>query len=246
MASSGKVSVILPVYNNCEDVINAIKSIEAQTYKNWELIIVDDCSTDGTYDLVNEYITNNSQFEFKLITNKKNSGCYVAMNEGLLIASGEYIARIDSDDTYYENKLQVQVGILKNNKKLVATTCYHKRGKSIYRGGEVCLLYQKNIIDTIGYYDSVRFSADSEFLRRMRQVFGSRLHKHPHVLYFAKQRKNSLTSSPITGNFNVRSDYVNKFIKWHNDNKKQKNKLFIQYPLPVEQRPFPVNPVMLS
>ena len=78
-----KVSVLLAVYNNKDDVLNAIQSIINQTHTDWELIIIDDCSMDGTNKIICDYISD-KKLDIKLIRNDKNCGVYVSLNNGLL------------------------------------------------------------------------------------------------------------------------------------------------------------------
>src|SRR3989304_7870536 len=113
-----KVSILLPVYNNKQDILKAIKSVELQTYKDWELIIIDDYSTDNTYETLKEYVEK-SDFKNQIILkrNEKNIGCYSSLNEGLLLSKGEFITRLDSDDIYKRRKLEKQVNFLKNDSK---------------------------------------------------------------------------------------------------------------------------------
>lgn len=248
-----KVSIILPVYNNQNDVINAINSIIKQTFQNWELIIVDDCSTDNTIKIVNDYIKKynrqnrrQNRKKIRLIRNKSNMGCYCSMNEGLNIAKGEYITRIDSDDEFDKNKLENQVNILDKYPNIIAVKTFMKRG-NMKRWGEITLMYRKRIIDEIGYYDSVRFGADSEFISRLIKKYGiESIYKLKKILYFAKERENSLTRSETTGvkEFSthggiVRKCYLRMYKRWQNNTKN----LFMHYPL--VNRPFPVNKLMM-
>ena len=236
-----RISTILPLYNNKNDILDAIKSVEAQTYTDWELIIVDDCSNDGSYELVKQYIVNKPKIT--LIRTKQNSGCYICMNSGLIVAKGEYINRIDSDDTFDKRKLELQLNILDNNIKVVGVESFYTRGNKINENGIVTLMYRKTIIDKIGYYDSVRFCADSEFKNRIYKKYGkSSIYKIKQPLYFAKIRENSLTRSNGTGQFGtgnvIRKDYIKKFQIWHSH-----NNLYMDYPL--TKRPFSVNSIML-
>ncbi len=91
--------------NNCRDFIaEAIDSILAQTVKTWELLIVDDCSTDGTADMVKPYLQQYSQIHyFKL---SENGGPAVARNKGIDLATGKYVAFMDSDDLWHPVKLE--------------------------------------------------------------------------------------------------------------------------------------------
>lgn len=98
------VSVILPVYNRERYVKDAIESVLDQTYKNFELIVVDDGSTDNSIKIIERFRAQSVK-----IIRQENSGCPVARNSGLKIAQGEYFAFLDSDDLWVRNKLELQM-----------------------------------------------------------------------------------------------------------------------------------------
>lgn len=108
------VSVILPSYNRANTIARAIKSVVNQTYTNYELIIVDDGSTDNTEEVVKSLKNENIIY----IKHPHNKGAAGARNTGLKIAKGEYIAFQDSDDEWMSHKLKKQINIMKCNKKI--------------------------------------------------------------------------------------------------------------------------------
>ncbi|GEM_PF-1139165 len=97
-------SVILPVYNGERYLGQAVESVISQAYRDWELIIVDDASTDSTPKIVAEFLARDSRI--RSIRNPKNINCGPSSNEGIKIARGEWIARVDSDDRYRPGYLQ--------------------------------------------------------------------------------------------------------------------------------------------
>ena len=99
------VSVIMPSYNCANYIIHAIASVQAQTYTHWQLIIVDDCSTDETPNLVKQIC----EPRLILLRNDKNSGPAESRNVGISAASGKYLAFIDADDTYEPDFLSKMV-----------------------------------------------------------------------------------------------------------------------------------------
>lgn len=99
------VSVVMPTYNRANLIESAIKSVLDQTYSNIEMIVVDDCSTDNTFDVVRKIGDKRVKY-YKL---KKNSGSNVARNYGIRKARGEFITFIDSDDIYINNKIELQL-----------------------------------------------------------------------------------------------------------------------------------------
>ena len=230
-------SILLPVYNNSADVLNAIRSVINQTISNWELIIIDDCSTDNTYELLSKFVNENPNLKIVLLRNTKNIGLFPSLNEGLLKSNGKYIARIDSDDIFANNILEVHLQFFnENNSYLVTRSKYLREGREP-KFGNITMIYNKQIIDKIGYYDSVRFAADDEFSERVGKYY--KIIHIDKLLYFAKLRENSLTTSKITGNRKIRIRYVKDYKNWH---KKYKNNYM---PYPLLKRPFEVDPIML-
>jgi glycosyltransferase involved in cell wall biosynthesis len=106
-----KVSVVMPVYNNELYVGEAIESIIHQAYINWEFIIIDDGSTDSTFQIISSY----NDIRIKIIQNRTNKGNYIARNQGFLIAKGKYICVMDSDDISLPNRIQEQVEFMEDN-----------------------------------------------------------------------------------------------------------------------------------
>lgn len=106
------ISIIMPTYNRKHTIAMAIDSILNQTYKNFELIIVDDCSNDNTDELIKRY----EDKRIKYIKLEKNSGANFARNVGIKSAKGQYITFQDSDDFSYSNRLEKELENLKENK----------------------------------------------------------------------------------------------------------------------------------
>ena len=119
---NNKVSVITASYNCAKFIEESIKSVLNQTYDNLELIIVDDCSTDNTEEIVNEYIKKDSRIKFYRLNN--NSGAAVARNKGLDEATGRFIAFLDSDDIWDKQKLEKQINFMQTNNYGFSFTSY--------------------------------------------------------------------------------------------------------------------------
>ncbi len=119
-----KVSIITPVYNSGEYIYDTINSVLAQTYTNWEMIIVDDCSTDNTRQIAECFCKKDERI--KLIKHTKNQGVATARNTALENASGEYIAFLDGDDLWSEKKLEKQVAFMEENGYVLTYTAYQK------------------------------------------------------------------------------------------------------------------------
>lgn len=115
------VSIIMPSYNTAEFINETIRSVLAQTYTNWELIIVDDCSLDSTDDVVKPYLADE---RVHYIKNEKNSGAAVSRNRALREANGKWIAFLDSDDLWYPTKLEEQIAFMAENNWAFSYTDY--------------------------------------------------------------------------------------------------------------------------
>ncbi len=113
MASQDLVSIIMPTYKCGRYIADSIKSVQAQTYKNWELIIVDDCSNDGTVEQVLEI--KKDDHRINLYQNSSNSGAAVIRNTALKSAKGRWIAFLDSDDLWEATKLEKQIKFMEDN-----------------------------------------------------------------------------------------------------------------------------------
>lgn len=122
LISESLISVITPTYNASRFIKETIYSVQHQTHQNWEMIIVDDCSTDDTKDIVKAEIENDDRI--KLIELDKNCGPAAARNVAINQAKGDYIAFLDSDDLWNENKLATQLKFMKENKVAFSYTGY--------------------------------------------------------------------------------------------------------------------------
>ncbi|MCR5405090.1 MAG: glycosyltransferase [Butyrivibrio sp.] len=109
---SDLVSIIMPSYNTGKFIKESIESVLKQTYTNWELLIVDDCSTDNTDKVVEPFL---SDERIKYFKNEKNSGAAVSRNKALREAKGRWIAFLDSDDLWLPEKLEKQIKFMEGN-----------------------------------------------------------------------------------------------------------------------------------
>ncbi|HLS67172.1 MAG TPA: glycosyltransferase family 2 protein [Pseudogracilibacillus sp.] len=246
-----KVSVILPAYNAEDGIHVAIESILAQTWQNVELFIVDDCSTDQTYDIAKTYAAKDERVH--VLQTPQNSGPYIARNIALQQATGTYVTVNDADDWSHEKKLEIQARHLNENPTVIANTSAHARlteDLSVYRRGtpgryifpnmSSIMFRRKEVLDKIGYWDCVRFAADGEFKRRLLRAFGTEsyvdLHSGP--LSLPRQSVSSLTSSSAFGYngffMGVRKEYVESIEHYYERAES------LRYDYPTERRPFPV------
>lgn len=110
----GLVSIITPTYNCGKFIEETIKSVQAQTYNYWEMIIVDDCSSDDTRAIVERFSQKDSRIKYYCLPT--NSGAAIARNTALRMAIGKWIAFLDSDDLWLPDKLEKQLRFMVNNK----------------------------------------------------------------------------------------------------------------------------------
>lgn len=118
------ISIITPAYNCGDYIAETIDSVINQTYKNWELIIVDDCSTDHTKEIVKEYIKKDNRIKYHLLDT--NSGAAIARTKAMELANGDYMAFLDSDDLWYKEKLEKQIAFMKDKNYSFTCTDYEQ------------------------------------------------------------------------------------------------------------------------
>lgn len=107
------VSIVTPLYNSEKFIEETIESVLKQTYNNWEMLIIDDCSTDLGPDIVKKY--SEKDLRIKYIKMEKNSGAALCRNKAIELSKGEFIAFLDSDDLWSERKLEKQLKFMKAN-----------------------------------------------------------------------------------------------------------------------------------
>lgn len=179
---STTVSIITPTYNSADFISETIEAIQAQTFQDWELLITDDCSTDGTREIVQEYVDNDPRI--KLYTLERNSGAGAARNNSLGHARGRYIAFCDSDDRWTPDKLERQVAFMKDKDCAVSYTSYYTCNEEGERTGVVRCRRKETYSslkrdDKMGcltvIYDSVKVGKVPFPLLRKRQDWGMKL-----------------------------------------------------------------------
>lgn len=112
------ISILLPTYNGAKRISKAIESVQAQSYVDWELLVIDDGSKDNTKEVVEDFVKDDSRIKY--IKNQENLNIQKSLNKGLREAKGEYIARIDDDDIWIDkDKLKKQIEFLKEDSEYV-------------------------------------------------------------------------------------------------------------------------------
>lgn len=178
------VSVIMTAYNAAGRIGSALEGLLAQTWRNIEVLVVDDASTDNTQACVERVA--NADARVRYVRLPRNVGTYVAKTVGLDLARGEFVTCHDSDDWSHPQRIERQALPLVENDRLVATTSQWVR---VTQGGEFYarpvhplarlnpaspLFRREMVLEHTGVWDAVRTGADSEFHTRLRLVFGRR------------------------------------------------------------------------
>lgn len=166
------ISVIIPCYNCAEWVGKCLSALERQTYKNFEVLCVDDCSTDATYSIIEAY-KEQSELNINLFKNRKNVGPAISRNSAALIAQGEWLAFCDSDDWYDESYLEeMLLAACRDNSDIVM--CEYRKIYRDKRAEDVC--YLSHIDNDSSIEDKLVFSKSSLCLLLLkRELFASNL-----------------------------------------------------------------------
>ena len=144
----GLVSIIMPSYNTATYIAESIQSVLNQSYKDWELLIVDDCSMDNTDEVVKPFLTDQRIRYWK---NERNSGAAVSRNRALQEARGKWIAFLDSDDLWRSDKLEKQIHFMENNGYHFSYTNYAEIDAEDQRNG--IIVTGPKIITKTGMYN---------------------------------------------------------------------------------------------
>jgi glycosyltransferase involved in cell wall biosynthesis len=155
ITSNPKVSVVMPVFNREKFVADAAKSILNQSFTDFEFIIIDDCSTDETFKILNSI---NDQ-RIKLLKLNENRGNYYARNMGMELAKGKYICVMDSDDIALPNRIQIQFDFMEKN------------GQIGICGSYVKVIDSDEIITAPTDYDEIKVWSLSNIMFRHPTVF---------------------------------------------------------------------------
>lgn len=209
-----KVSIITPTYNCGRFIGETIESVLNQTYTDWEMIIVDDCSTDNTKDIVLEYGNNDSRIKY--IRLSENSGAAMARNKAMEVANGKYMAFLDSDDIWISDKLEKQIKFMEDNNYNITCTAYNQineTGNSLdrlikvknrvnYNGvlltcpvGNSTVMYN---VENLGKFEvpNIRKRNDDalwlQMLKKEKYIYGM-----PEVLMKYRVRSNSISSNKL-------------------------------------------------
>jgi len=254
----GKVSIIMTGYKKDPLLTVAVNSILAQTYRNLELIIVDDNSPDDAFEFLQKLSEDDGRIKpFRM---EVNGGTYLAKNFGITQASGKYLAFMDSDDWTHPQRIERQVaklvqnpaaqGVINDYFRIDENSNIPYRGNGSIRMACISLLLRKKAQEKIGFFDSLRVGADTEYIERLQAVFGeSALIRDRIPNMFMTQHSSSLTGG---GRFHIswrsiagdRLQHHSAFREWHKKISSGNAEGWMARKLRV--RPFEGPPAMLS
>lgn len=169
------LSVVIPNYNNERTINNTIDSILKSTYKDIEIIIIDDCSTDKSVELIKNFYGKNPLV--KLYINNKNQGTFYGRNKGILMSNGYYIANVDGDDTVHPDKFTFEITELeKENRGVFKYWGYGTNFTRLFYEGnhnnivnqsvvnnKVLFTSYRRLFNYMGYYHNSRYGADPDY-----------------------------------------------------------------------------------
>ncbi|MBQ8862929.1 MAG: glycosyltransferase family 2 protein [Clostridia bacterium] len=147
------ISIITPAFNAEKYIKSTIESVLSQTYQNWEMLIVDDCSSDNTVKIVEDYCGKDNRI--KLIKHSSNKGVAVARNTALSLSKGDYIAFLDSDDMWMPCKLDVQYRFMEDNGYALTYTAYQKYISETEKKGKIINVPHKMTPNAIFYNTAI-------------------------------------------------------------------------------------------
>jgi len=180
------VSVLMTCYNREKYIAQAIESVLFSSYQSFELIIVDDCSTDNTLAIVNKYAEKDSRL--RVYVNAENLGDYPNRNKAASLAKGKYIKYVDSDDYIYPNGLEIMVNAMEQFPKAGFGLCslkpdaakpfpfilnpkeayeYHFFGPGLFHKGPLTAIFLKDAFESMGGFKEERMISDTDMWHRM-------------------------------------------------------------------------------
>jgi len=225
------VSVVMTTYNSAATLDYAVASLRAQTHGNLEILIVDDGSTDGTREMLATAAAADPRI--RVLLNDENVGTYCSKNRAIAEAKGAYVTLHDSDDWAHPERIARHVALMEKSKSLMAsrsewlrieadgTPAFRRWGRRFQHPNPASAFYRRKVFDQVGFFDSVRFGADSEHWYRMRRVLGpGRTKSLSLCLGFGSIRADSLTRSGDGAmdkeNYSpVRGAYAASYFYWH-------------------------------
>jgi glycosyltransferase involved in cell wall biosynthesis len=230
--TDNRVTVIVPAYNAAETIRTALRSLAEQSWQNIEVIVVDDCSTDTTAAVVEQFCANDPRF--RLIRRTVNGGSYAARNLALREASGKYVTIHDADDWAHPSRIESQVSVAAQRGQPFNASQWARTSSGLAFWGNWqpshkltnvnmgSFMFLRSLTETAGVWDEVRVSSDYEFTKRLEVITGgirrpSALGDCP--LVFGRLAPESLTQTKATHLstifHGVRREYKESALLWH-------------------------------
>lgn len=213
------VSIITPCYNASQYISYTIDSVLNQTYANWEMIIVDDCSTDNSSDIIKQFISGDTRIKYFKTDNPSGSPV-LPRNIGIEKATGRYIAFLDSDDIWLPTKLEEQLKLFKDEKTAVVFSNYEKMNEAGERNQRIIIapketnyhnLLKGNVIGNLtGIYDT----------EKVGKVYCQDIRHEDYVLWLSILKKGYIAknTNTVTALYRVRENSVSsnklKILSW--------------------------------
>ena len=175
------VTIIMTAYNTESTIKLSIKSILNQKYTNFELIIIDDASTDNTAKIINDFALIDNRIKF--YKTYKNMGCYICKNIGLknMNYKSKYIAFQDSDDISLASRLYKQVNFMIMNKLLLSTVLFYEN--DTYKMPMISMVMERSIFENIGFFNNNRYGQDEDYYLRYFTLFETQFDWNVNITY---------------------------------------------------------------
>lgn len=213
----GLVSIVMPSYNSEKYIKDSIQSVLDQTYKNWELLIVDDCSTDRTVEIIKSF----KDERIKFFQNDTNSGAAISRNKALREAKGKWIAFLDSDDIWASIKLEEQLNFMDENQYDFTFTdyriCLNGEWENIIHTGPKKVNFRK--IKKYCYFSTITVIYNVEKVGLIQ--IGDIRKNNDYAMWLIALKKVTAYRYPkclsyyIKHNDSISSGSKRKLIKWH-------------------------------
>jgi tetratricopeptide (TPR) repeat protein len=252
-SKEAKVSIIVPAFNAEGHLEYCLASLTAQTWSNIEILVVDDCSSDRTFEIAKQMAALDTRI--RVIRNETNRGAYASRNAGLRAASGDYVTVNDADDWAHPRKIAIQVKSAIDGREPFncssgcrvlpdMTPVVSPKDGSVMVMNVSSTLYKRADLIRLGGWDEVRFAADAEMYERVEASTGQKLTRfyRETPMTFILSRADSLTKAGATAkasmHYGARREYQESYKEWH--------RITTDLRIDAANRPFPVPSILLT
>jgi len=213
IADGPLVSVLVAAYDAAQTLPATLRALQEQSWQNLDIIVLDDCSpTEDTLRIAQEFAQADPRI--RAIRMPQNRGAYVARNHGLDLARGDFVTLQDADDWAHPHRIEVQMRFMAANPQAIGCTTEQARarddlsftrwtgeGRVIFTNTSSFLFRRIPVCEALGYWDTVRFSADNELIRRLQRQFGEGavVHLPSGPLAFQRDSDSSIIADPYLG-----------------------------------------------